>query len=44
MPINGHDQPWYSYAFGCVAFVVMSTEHAFDHASPQYAFFEKVCC
>lgn len=32
------DSPWYSYRFGPVAFVVMSTEHNFTVGSDQYTF------
>jgi hypothetical protein len=39
MPTAQTDQPWYAYTFGVVYTIVMSTEHAFDPASPQYAFF-----
>jgi len=37
----GPDQPWYSFRFGPVAFVVMSTEHNFTAGSPQLQFIEQ---
>ena len=30
----------YGFDYGCIHFVLMSTEHAFDPASPQYTFLE----
>ena len=30
----------YGFNYGCIHFVLMSTEHAFDPTSPQYAFLE----
>jgi hypothetical protein len=40
MPSPALDSPWYSFNWGPVHFLVMSTEHEWDSTSPQYAFFE----
>lgn len=36
MPTPRKDQPWYSFNFGCVHFILMSTEHDFTSGSAQY--------
>ncbi|KAL4852697.1 putative dolichyl pyrophosphate Man9GlcNAc2 alpha-1 [Chlorella vulgaris] len=38
MPFAGPDQPWFSFDHGPVHFTVMSTEHSYEHGSPQHAF------
>ncbi|XP_065072044.1 uncharacterized protein LOC135696546 isoform X2 [Rhopilema esculentum] len=40
MPDNGHYLWWYSYDFGLVHFIMMSTEHNFEPGSRQYEWLE----
>mmetsp|Transcript_7002 Transcript_7002/g.16780 ORF Transcript_7002/g.16780 Transcript_7002/m.16780 type:complete len:454 (-) Transcript_7002:1012-2373(-) len=40
MPIQGLDQPWYSFNWGPIHFTMFSTEHATGHSSPQYKWLE----
>ncbi|KAF5834534.1 Metallo-dependent phosphatase-like protein [Dunaliella salina] len=40
MPIQGPDQPWYSFNWGPIHFAMFSTEHATGHYSPQYKWLE----
>jgi len=34
------DQPWYSFEYGCIHFLLMSTEHNYQPGSVQYQFIE----
>eukprot|EP00698_Gefionella_okellyi_P012731 TRINITY_DN3448_c0_g1_i1.p1 TRINITY_DN3448_c0_g1~~TRINITY_DN3448_c0_g1_i1.p1 ORF type:complete len:576 (+),score=64.75 TRINITY_DN3448_c0_g1_i1:121-1728(+) len=38
MPRPSNDQPWYSFNYGSIHFILMSTEHDFYASSAQYAF------
>jgi len=40
MPTPAKDKTWYSFNFGNIHFVLMSTEHNFDIGSEQYRFLE----
>lgn len=41
MPDNGNAVWWYSFDYGSVHFMMMSTEHNFTQGSPQYEWMEK---
>ncbi|EDO31661.1 predicted protein, partial [Nematostella vectensis] len=41
MPDNGNALWWYSFDYGSVHFVMMSTEHNFTRGSPQYEWLER---
>ena len=41
MPDNGNNLWWYSYDYGLVHFIMMSTEHDMGNGSRQYAWLEK---
>ncbi|XP_066927057.1 uncharacterized protein [Clytia hemisphaerica] len=41
MPNTGNKLWWYSYDYGMVHFIMMSTEHDFSPESPQYTWLEK---
>jgi len=38
MPTDKEDEPWYSFDFGPVHFLLLSTEHDFEEGSRQHAF------
>jgi hypothetical protein len=40
LPVGRHRNMWYSFDFGPVHFVFMSSEHAFTVGSPQYQFID----
>ena len=44
MPTAKLDTPWYSFNFGVIHVIIMSTEHTFDPSSAQYQFFVNVSC
>lgn len=39
MPTPGRDLPWYSFDFGVLHVMVMSTEQDFAPGSPQHTYF-----
>jgi hypothetical protein len=41
MPTPTKDQPWYSFNYGNIHIVLISTEHNFDHGSDQYNWLER---
>ena len=40
MPENGNSLFWYSFDYGMVHMIMMSTEHDYSHGSPQYQWLE----
>jgi hypothetical protein len=38
MPTKAPDTPWYSFDFGVLHYIIISTEHAFAPLSPQHNF------
>jgi len=40
MPGTKNDQPWYSFDYGNIHFILMSTEHDFRHKTVQYNWIE----
>ena len=43
MPTRAMDEPWYSFDFGVLHYIMISTEHAFAPTSPQFDFVMAVC-
>ncbi len=42
MPTEHLDTPWYSFDYGVLHYIIISTEHAFAPQTPQYNFIVEV--